>query len=253
MSGRLYIVGLGPGAEAMRTPEAEAALAVADDLVGYGPYVAGAPERAGQRRHVSDNREELDRARHALSLAMEGRTVAVCSGGDAGVFAMAAAVFEAVEHGDPAWRSLEIEVVAGVSAMFAAAARLGAPLGGDFCAISLSDNLKPWELVVKRLRAAAEAGFAIALYNPLSKARPWQLGAAFAALREVLPASAPVAFAAAVSRPDEVIRVAELGSADPAWADMRTLVLIGAATTRSIARPDGRPWLYTPRSVAEEA
>ncbi len=253
MSGRLYVVGLGPGAASMRTPEAEAVLAAADDLVGYGPYVARAPERAGQVRHVSDNREELDRARHALVLAAAGRTVAVCSGGDAGVFAMAAAVFEAVDHGDPAWRALEIEVVAGVSAMFAAAARLGAPLGGDFCAISLSDNLKPWELVVKRLRAAAEAGFAIALYNPLSKARPWQLGAAFEALREVLPCSTPVAFAAAISRPDEAIRVAELGVADPAWADMRTLVLIGAATTRSIERPDGRPWLYTPRSVAEDA
>jgi precorrin-3B C17-methyltransferase len=253
MSGRVYIVGLGPGAEAMRTPQAEAALAAADDLVGYGPYVARAPERPGQVRHVSDNREELDRARHALTLALAGRTVAVCSGGDAGVFAMAAAVFEAVERGDPAWRGLEIEVVAGVSAMFAAAARLGAPLGGDFCAISLSDNLKPWELVVKRLRLAAEAGFAIALYNPLSKARPWQLGAAFEALREVLPATTPVAFAAAISRPDEAIRIAELGAADPAWADMRTLVLIGAATTRTIVRPDGRSWLYTPRSVAEEA
>jgi precorrin-3B C17-methyltransferase len=251
MSGRLFIVGLGPGAASMRTPEAEAALAAADDLVGYGPYVARAPERPGQVRHVSDNREELDRARHALALATEGRTVAVCSGGDAGVFAMAAAVFEAVEHGDPAWRTLEIEVVAGVSAMFAAAARLGAPLGGDFCAISLSDNLKPWDVVLRRLRAAAEAGFAIALYNPLSKARPWQLGAAFEALREVLPASTPVAFAAAISRPDEAIRVAELGAADPAWADMRTLVLVGAATTRSIARVDGRAWLYTPRSVTE--
>jgi precorrin-3B C17-methyltransferase len=251
MSGRVYVVGLGPGAEAMRTPKAEAALAAADDLVGYGPYVARAPERLGQRRHVSDNREELDRARHALTLAMEGRTVAVCSGGDAGVFAMAAAVFEAVEHGEPAWRELEIEVVAGVSAMFAAAARLGAPLGGDFCAISLSDNLKPWSVVLKRLRMAAEAGFAIALYNPLSRARPWQLGAAFEALREVLPAATPVAFAAAITRPDEAIRIAALGVADPAWADMRTLVLIGAATTRVIERPDGRTWLYTPRSMAE--
>jgi precorrin-3B C17-methyltransferase len=253
MSGRLYVVGLGPGSEAMRTPEAEAALAKADDLVGYEPYLARVAERPGQRRHASDNRVELDRARHALTLAAEGRTVAVCSGGDAGVFAMAAAVFEAVEQGDPAWRALEIEVVAGVSAMFAAAARLGAPLGGDFCAISLSDNLKPWDVVLKRLTAAAQAGFAIALYNPLSRARPWQLGAAFEALREVLPGSTPVAFAAAVSRPDEAVRVAELQAADPAWADMRTLVLIGAATTRLVARPEGRPWLYTPRSVAEEA
>ncbi|MHB8283744.1 MAG: precorrin-3B C(17)-methyltransferase [Caulobacteraceae bacterium] len=252
MSGRIYIIGMGPGADAMRTPEADHALAQATDLVGYSTYVARVPERFGQRRHISDNREELARARHALTLAMEGATVAVCSSGDAGVFAMAAAVFEAVDHGDPAWRALEIEVVAGVSAMFAVAARLGAPLGGDFCGISLSDNLKPWPVVLKRLRVAAEAGFAMALYNPLSRARPWQLGAAFDVLREVLPPSTPVAFAAAVGRSDESLRVVDLAAADPAWADMRTLVLVGAATTRRIDRENARPWIYTPRSVAPE-
>jgi precorrin-3B C17-methyltransferase len=253
MSGCLYIVGMGPGGEAMQTPQARQALEAATDLVGYSTYVARAPERAGQRRHVSDNREELARARHALDLAMSGATVAVCSSGDAGVFAMAAAVFEAVHHGDPAWRTLEIEVVAGVSAMFAVAARLGAPLGGDFCAISLSDNLKPWSVVLKRLRAAAEAGFAMALYNPLSRARPWQLGAALDVLREVLPPTTPIAFATAVSRPEENLRVVDLAAADPAWADMQTLVLVGAATTRRIARDDAQPWLYTPRSVGSQA
>ncbi len=250
---RLYVVGLGPGPASMRTPEAEAALEAAQDLVGYGPYLARLAERPGQRRHASDNREELDRARLALTLAAQGRTVAVCSGGDAGVFAMAAAVFEAVEQGEPHWRTLEIEVVAGVSAMFAAAARLGAPLGGDFCAISLSDNLKPWDVVLKRLCAAAQAGFVIALYNPLSRARAWQLGAAFEVLRGVLPADTPVAFCAAIGRPDEAIRITDLESADPALADMRTLVLIGGLTTRTIARPNGRPWLYTPRSVGARA
>ena len=250
---KLYVVGLGPGPSAMRTPQAETVLAAADDLVGYGPYLARLPERDGQRRHASDNREELDRARLALALACQGRTVAVCSGGDAGVFAMAAAVFEAVEDGEPLWRRLEIEVVAGVSAMFAAAASLGAPLGGDFCAISLSDNLKPWEVVLSRLRAAAQAGFVIAAYNPLSRARPWQLGAAFETLREVLPGATPLAFCAAIGRPDETVRITDLKSANPAWADMRTLVLIGALTTRSIPRPDGRTWLYTPRSVGPRA
>jgi precorrin-3B C17-methyltransferase len=252
-AGKLYIVGLGPGPAEMRTPQAEAALAAAQDLVGYGPYLARVLERPGQRRHASDNREELDRARQALALASQGRAVAVCSGGDAGVFAMAAAVFEAVEQGEASWRTLEIEVVAGVSAMFAAAARLGAPLGGDFCAISLSDNLKPWALVLRRLRAAAEAGFVIALYNPLSHARAWQLGAAFEVLREVLPKTTPIAFCAAIGRPDEAVWIAELDHADPALADMRTLVLIGAATTRLIARPDRPPWLYTPRSVGARA
>jgi len=250
---KLYVVGLGPGPASMRTPQAEAALEAANDLVGYGPYLARLPDRPGQRRHASDNREELDRAHLALTLAVQGRTVAVCSGGDAGVFAMAAAVFEAVEQGEPAWRTLEIEVIAGVSAMFAAAARLGAPLGGDFCAISLSDNLKPWELVLRRLRAAAEAGFVIAVYNPLSRARPWQLGAAFETLRAALPTKTPVAFCAAIGRPDEAIAITDLEHADPALADMRTLVLIGAPTTKVISRPDAAPWLYTSRSVAERA
>jgi precorrin-3B C17-methyltransferase len=253
VSGRLYVVGLGPGDDAMRTPEADAALAAASDLFGYGPYLDRIPERAGQRRHASDNREELRRATEALAMAAAGRTVAVCSGGDAGVFAMAAAVFEALEAGDPAWRALDIEVVAGVSAVFAAAARLGAPLGGDFCAVSLSDNLKPWPVVLRRLELAAEAGFVIALYNPVSTARPWQLGAALDALRARLALDTPVAFATAVSRPDEAIRLTTLAEAEPAMADMRTLVLIGAPTTRLVPRPGGRPWVYTPRFVRAEA
>ena len=156
---------------------------------------------------------------------------------------MASAVFEAMEVGEPGWRELEVEVLPGVSAMFAAAARLGAPLGHDFCAVSLSDNLKPWETVLARLRAAAGAGFVLALYNPASRARPWQLGAAFEALRGVLPGRVPVAFATAVTRPDEVVRVVPLSEADPAWADMRTLVLVGSVETRAVGR-----WLYTPRS-----
>ncbi len=249
MSGRVLIVGLGPGDPALQAPRAAEALAKATDLVGYGPYVARAPERPGQTRHITDNREELSRARHALSLAGAGRTVAVVSSGDPGVFAMASAVFEAVEAGEPGWRDLEIEVIPGVSAMFAAAARLGAPLGHDFCAISLSDNLKPWEVVLERLTAAARAGFVIALYNPISKARPWQLGAAFARLREILPAKTPVAFARAVSRPDERMMIAELAEARPEHADMSTLVLVGSAQTRRIARTDGGSWLYTRRSL----
>ena len=163
---------------------------------------------------------------------------------------MASAMFEAVESGPAEWRALEIEVVPGISAMFAAAARLGAPLGHDFCTLSLSDNRKPWELVLHRLVTAASAGFVLALYNAASRARPWQLGAALEALRPVLPPSAPVVFATAISRPDEAITIASLGTADPACADMRTLVLIGSGATRTIERPGARPWLYTPRSVA---
>ncbi len=251
MTGRLAIVGLGPGAAAMQTPQAVAAIAAATDLVGYAPYLDRVPPlRPDQRRHGSDNREELARARHALALAASGRHVAVVSSGDSGVFAMASTVFEAMEAGEPAWRRLDPEVIPGISAMFAAAARVGAPLGHDFCAISLSDNLKPWTVVTRRLAAAAEAGFVIALYNPLSRARPWQLGAAFDVLRPILPGTVPVVFATAVSRPEERVEIATLAEADPARADMRTLVLIGSAATRCIERPSGgRPWLYAPRSA----
>ena len=249
MTGKLFVVGLGPGAEELQTVQAARALEEADDLVGYAPYVARVSERPHQKRHISDNREELARARHALQLAAHGRTVAVVSSGDAGVFAMASAVFEAIESGDAGWRALDVEVVPGISALFAAAARLGAPLGNDFCALSLSDNLKPWERVLDRLLTAARAGFVIALYNAISRARPWQLNAAFAALREVLPAETPVVFARAVSRADEQIVIVDLARAGSQAADMRTLVLIGTISTRRIERSDGGTWLYTPRSV----
>jgi precorrin-3B C17-methyltransferase len=250
MTGKLWIVGLGPGAADLQAPRATAALAAATDLVGYGTYLDRVPPHAGQARHPSDNREELARAHHALSLAAAGRCTALVSSGDAGVFAMASAVWEAVENGDAQWRRLDIEVVPGISAMFAAAARIGAPLGHDFCAISLSDNLKPWDLVAKRLNAAASAGFVVALYNPLSRARPWQLGAAFVLLRSLLPGSTHVAFATAVSCPDERIDITTLEQADPARADMRTLVLIGSMATRRIEGPDSSPWLYSPRWCA---
>ncbi len=171
------------------------------------------------------------------------------SSGDPGVFAMAAAVFEAVDGGDPAWRDLDIRVLPGISAMFAAAARIGAPLGHDFCAINLSDNLKPWELIERRLRLAAQADFVIALYNPLSKARPWQLGRALDLLREELPETVPVVFASAVSDVKEAIETMTLRDARAERADMRTLVLIGSSRTRLIARGNGRPFVYTPRSA----
>ncbi len=250
MSGWLAIVGLGPGDLRMQTPQAAAALDAASDLVGYATYLARVPERAGQTRHPSDNREELDRARHALRLASAGSRVAVVSSGDSGVFAMSSAVFEAIEGGDPRWRGLDIAVVPGISAMFAAAARVGAPLGHDFCAMSLSDNLKPWDLVLRRLIAAAAAGFVLALYNVASRARPWQLGAALDALRPVLPGSTPVVFATAVSRADERIEITTLAESDPTRTDMRTLVLIGSPATRLIERPTARPWVYSPRSAA---
>lgn len=247
MSGRLVVVGLGPGPERWTTPEVAHALAGASDLIGYAPYLARCPERTGQVRHGSDNRVEIDRARHALDLALAGRQVAVVSGGDPGIFAMASAVFEAVET-DEAYHAVEIEVMPGVSAMQAAAARLGAPLGHDFCVVSLSDNLKPWALVERRLKAAAEGDFAIALYNPASKARPTRIFEAFELLRSMLDSRTPVAFARAVGRPDERMVLTTLGEADPSVVDMATCVIVGSSTSRFVDMAGGRR-LYTPRSA----
>jgi len=248
MTGSLAIVGLGPGPAHWIAPEASAALEAASDVVGYQPYLDRVIERAGQRRHGSDNRVEISRARHALAMAAEGRRVAVVSGGDPGVFAMAAAIFEAIEAGEPCWRALDVTVIPGISAMQAAAARLGAPLGQDFCAISLSDNLKPWDVVERRLRAAANGDFVIALFNPASKARPGKIYQVFKLLLGCKAATIPVAFARAVGRPDERIVLTTLGEADPAIADMSTLILIGSSETRFIDRPGGSPWLLTPRT-----
>ena len=243
MSGSLTVVGTGPGKAELMTPATRAVLDRASDLVGYGPYLDRIPAtRADQQRHASDNRVELDRARHALSLAAAGRQVVVVSGGDPGVFAMASAVFEAVENGDPAWRTLDIRVEPGVPAMLAAAAEVGAPLGGDFCAISLSDNLKNWSTIERRLNAAAEADFVIALYNPASKARPHQLGMALDLLRQVKSGTTPVLFVRAAGTAETKVVAATLATADPSVADMRTLVIVGASTTRTVGR-----WVYTPR------
>ena len=253
MSGALVIVGLGPGEAHWLTPAAQAAIDAATDLVGYGPYLDRIPARDGQTRHGSDNRVEIARAEHALRLAASGKRVAVVSGGDPGVFAMAAAVFEALEAGEPGWRDIPISVEPGITAMLAAAARAGAPLGGDFCAISLSDNLKPWELVTARLVAVLAADFVICLYNPISKARPWQLGAALELAATHRAPETPVIFARAVGRRDEALRVLPLREAVAAAtsADMATLVMIGASSTRMIARAGSQPLVYTPRSVTK--
>jgi precorrin-3B C17-methyltransferase len=241
MTGTLTIAGLGPGSEALVTPEVSAALASATDILGYAPYVARVVPRAGLALHPSDNREELQRATDALRLASEGRHVVVVSSGDPGVFAMASAVFEALEA-VPQWRDLSIRVLPGVTAMFAAAARIGAPLGHDFCAINLSDNLKPWAVIERRLRLAAEADFTIAIYNPRSASRPDGFARAIEILRKADCGERLVIFARAVSTPDEEIETALLRDARPEMADMRTLVIVGNSATRRIGR-----WIYAPR------
>jgi precorrin-3B C17-methyltransferase / cobalt-factor III methyltransferase len=248
--GSLTVVGLGPGDPQWLTPAASAALDAATDLVGYSTYLDRVPAMPGQQRHGFDNRTELDRACLALDLASQGRRVAVVSGGDPGVFAMAAAVFEAVEQGPPAWRGLDIRVEPGVTAMLAAAARVGAPLGNDFCAISLSDNLKPWAVIEQRLRAALAADFVIALYNPASRARSGHLDEALRIVAEMRDPDTPVVFARAVGRADERITVERLADARSVVADMATIVVIGATTTRQIDRgAEALPYVYTPRSI----
>jgi precorrin-3B C17-methyltransferase len=241
MTGTLTIAGLGPGDQALMTPEVSAALAAATDILGYAPYVARVPARAGLTLHPSDNRMELQRAGEALRLASEGRKVVVVSSGDPGVFAMASAVFEALEAA-PQWQELPIRVLPGVTAMLAAAARAGAPLGHDFCAINLSDNLKPWPMIEKRLRLAAEADFAIAMYNPRSASRPEGFGRALEILREAGCGDRLVIFARAVFTPEERIEMVTLHEARPEMADMRTLVIVSNSATRRIGR-----WAYAPR------
>lgn len=249
MSGWIAIAGLGPGAAALVTPEVSDALAEATDVIGYIPYVARIAQRPGLTLHATDNRVELDRAAHALTLAAQGRRVAVVSSGDPGVFAMASALFEALEAGPEEWRALDIRVLPGITAMFAAAARAGAPLGHDFCAINLSDNLKPWSLIERRLRLAAQADFAMAFYNPRSRSRPDGFARALQILREECGDTRAILFARAVSTPEENLRILPLGQARPDMADMRTMVILGSSRTRLIER-SGPPILYTPRSAA---
>ncbi len=253
MSGTLYVIGTGPGDPDQMTPEAARAVSASSEFFGYFPYIDRLSLRPDQKKVASDNREELNRAQAALRRAAEGVNVCVVSGGDPGVFAMAAAVCEAIDSGPSEWRAIDLVVVPGVTAMLAVAARIGAPLGHDFCAISLSDNLKPWAVIERRLRLVAEAGLVTALYNPISKARPWQLGKAFEILREVLPGQTPVVFGRAAGRPDERMLVMPLGEADAERADMATCVIIGSPQTRVVARDDRPDLVYTPRFLPPEA
>jgi precorrin-2 C20-methyltransferase/precorrin-3B C17-methyltransferase len=245
--GRVSVVGIGPAGPDWLTPDAQAELAAADELIGYETYLARVPKRRGQRRHASDNRVEAQRARHALELAAAGARVAVVSSGDPGIFAMASAVLEVLDEGDQRLADVEVRVVPGLSAMQAAAARVGAPLGHDFCVISLSDQLKPWAVVERRLDAAGAADLVLALYNPASRTRREQLAQAVAVIRRHRAAATPVVVARAVGGDDESVLVTTLDKLDLDTIDMRTLLIVGSSTTRVIAG-NGRPSrVYTPR------
>ncbi|WP_040050998.1 precorrin-3B C(17)-methyltransferase [Caballeronia concitans] len=244
--GTLTVIGLGPGNVDFMTPASKAALVAAQDVLGYETYLRMAgPYRADQRVHMTDNREELQRARHAFELASEGRNVVVVSSGDPGVFAMAAAVLEALDEGHamhPEWHAVKLSILPGVSASLATAARAGAPLGHDFCVLSLSDNLKPWDVIEKRIRHACEADLVMAFYNPLSKARPWQFDRAMDIVREHRDAATPVVLGRDVGRRAETMRTVTLGELHGGLVDMRTMVIVGSSRTRTIGE-----WVYTPR------
>ncbi|EPJ85815.1 precorrin-3B C(17)-methyltransferase [Pseudomonas sp. CFII68] len=247
--GRLAVIGLGPGAAELMVPAVKAELARATDVLGYETYVRMAgPFRDDQVLHCTDNREEMQRARHAFELATQGRSVIVVSSGDPGVFAMAAAVLEALhESSDPTWHQVDLEILPGVSASLATAAQAGAPLGHDFCVMSLSDNLKPWSIIEKRLDLAAEADLALAFYNPISRARPWQLGRALEIVAQHRTPETPVVLGRDIGRPGQSLRVTTLGQLTAEQVDMRTMVLIGSSTTCVFPRASGGNWVYTPR------
>ncbi|HYP46147.1 MAG TPA: precorrin-2 C(20)-methyltransferase [Propionibacteriaceae bacterium] len=238
----LLVLGLGPGPDRWVTPEVSAALAEVDHVVGYGPYLARVPQRAGLQRHSSGNTVELDRARLALDLALGGKRVAVVSGGDAGVFGMASAVFEAAAA--ERYAGVQVRVLPGVTAAQAVAARAGAPLGGDYVVMSLSDRLKPWPVIETRLRAVAAADLVLALYNPASRSRTDQLRRAVKVLLEVRDADTPVVVGRDIGRDEERLTVTTLGLLDSEQVDMKCLVIVGASGTHLT---DGRMW--TARSV----
>lgn len=247
--GRLTVVGLGPGAAEFMVPAARQALDEAEDLLGYETYIRMAgPFRPAQVLHCTDNREELQRARHAFELAASGRRVVVVSSGDPGVFAMAAAVLEVLDESrDADWLRVELQVFPGVSAALATAAKAGAPLGHDFCLLSLSDNLKPWEVIEQRLDHAAAADLAMAFYNPISRSRPWQLGRALEIVARHRRPETVVVLGRDIGRPAEKLTLTSLGELRPEQVDMRTLVIIGSSLTRRVPRGNGEDWVYTPR------
>jgi len=244
--GEVAVVGLGPAGPEWLTPEARAVLADAEELVGYDTYLARVPARAGQRRHGSDNRQELERARHALELAAGGKRVAVVSSGDPGIFAMASALLEALEDAGEDLAGVGVRIVPGLSAMQAAAARVGAPLGHDFCVVSLSDRLKPWEAIERRIEAAAAADLVLVVYNPASRTRREQLERARTVLMRHRRPETPVVIARDVGGRDERVVIDTLAGFDAAEVDMRTLLILGSSTTRVIGG-NGTRRVYTPR------
>ena len=250
MSGRVIVVGLGAGDPAQITPQVTQAINLATDIIGYISYIDRITPKKGVKLHPSDNRVEIERAEHALTLAQAGGIVLIVSSGDPGVFAMAAALFEALEKNLQKWQDIDIEILPGITAMLAAAALVGAPLGHDFCVINLSDNLKPWSIIEKRLLGAVEADFAMAFYNPRSKSRPEGFEKTLKLLQSQCEPDRPIMFARAVTTKEESVQIVPICNANAEMADMRTLVIVGSSQTR-IIKQNKREWIYTPRSYPD--
>lgn len=244
MKGSLTIVGLGPGAPELVTPAVTDALKDSTDIVGYSKYIDRVKDASGKSFHPSDNREEIDRAELSINLALQGKKVVVVSSGDPGVFAMASAIFEVVDIQNLSRDDLPIVVLPGITALLAASARLGAPIGHDFCVINLSDNLKSWDILKSRVIAAAKADFVIAFYNPRSKSRKNQLSEIYDVLRKNCKSDRIVIYANSVSTESEAIFETTLSEADASSVSMKTLVIIGSSSTKKI-RNTG--YIYTPR------
>lgn len=252
--GMLNVVGIGPGTAEWRSPEVTAMIAASTDLVGYSLYLDLLEGLAEDKvRHDFDLGKEEARVRHAMELAGAGKSVSLVCSGDAGIYAMATLVFELLDKGEglsDAARRIGIAVSPGISALQAAAARIGAPLGHDFCTISLSDLLTPWESIKRRVKAAGEADFVIAFYNPVSKRRRTQLAWARDELLKARPADTPVVLATNLGREGETVRVVSLAELDVDDVDMLTVVIVGSSMSRVVRTGDGRSWVYTPRGYA---
>ncbi len=244
MTGSLSVVGIGPGNQNLITPEVSDAIFSATDLVGYSTYLKRIPARPNLTAHQTDNRVELERAVQALELAYSGRKVVLVSSGDPGVFAMASALLEALETGSNKWKKVDIQILPGITAMLAASSQVGAPLGHDFCAINLSDNLKPWKRIETRLRLALKADFVTCIYNPRSASRPSQFSIVLNILRKTCESTRLIIFAKAVSTPKQNIKILNIHEAESEMADMSTIVIIGSSKTKKIK---GTKFVYTPR------
>ena len=248
MKGKITVIGLGPGDENIITNEVKTAISNATNVIGYSTYLSRIKKQKGLNFYPSDNKQEFKRAEMAFELALNNKNVLVVSSGDPGIFAMATVIFEAMDNGPQKWKDIEVEILPGISSMLAASAKIGAPLGHDFCVINLSNNLKPWRIIEKRVRAAIDCDLVMAIYNPRSKSRPNCFLNLLNILKETCEGKRLIIFARAVTTIKEKIEIVELKDTHPEMADMQTIVIIGSSQSKLVSNKD-RKFCYTPRSL----